>query len=63
MVSLERACCDFLAFNLQVQPDGVELSITASEAACDGAQWMFAKSLPEERSAANARGRCGCRIP
>ncbi|MBT2326846.1 hypothetical protein J7E62_31555 [Variovorax paradoxus] len=60
LASLERACCAFLEFNLKVQPDGVELAITAPEEACDGAQWLFAKFMPEERAATPSPGGCAC---
>jgi hypothetical protein len=60
LMGLERACCAFLVFNLQVQPDGVELAITAPEEACDGAQWMFAKFMPREPAGTAPRGGCAC---
>src|SRR5690242_6779875 len=60
LVSLERACCSFLTFNLQVQLDGVELSITAPEEARDAAQWLFAQFLPRDPVRTVPQGGCAC---
>ncbi|MBT2325730.1 hypothetical protein J7E62_25700 [Variovorax paradoxus] len=60
LVGLERACCAFLEFDLQIQHDSVELSITAPEEACDGAKWLFAKFMPEEPTGAVPQGGCAC---
>jgi hypothetical protein len=59
LVDLERACCAFLKFDLRMQPGGVELSITAPEAAADSARWLFTKFIPEER-VGNAQTQAGC---
>lgn len=59
LVDLERACCAFLKFDLRMQTDGVELSITAPEEAADSARWLFAKFIPAE-TVGNAQAQAGC---
>jgi len=46
MVEQERLCCAFLAFELDEQPDGVCVTITAPEAARDAADSLFGQFLP-----------------
>jgi hypothetical protein len=63
IVELERVCCAFLAFELRVSADAVELSITAPDQAGTDAQWLFAQFLPQTRlpaDAANKASECTC---
>ncbi len=46
IVDLERVCCAFLDFELDVSPSGVELTITAPDQAGTDAGWLFAQFLP-----------------
>ena len=65
IVELERVCCAFLNFELQVSADAVELSITAPEQDGSDAQWLFAQFLPAtalpDAPAARASGCACCR--
>jgi hypothetical protein len=63
IVELERVCCAFLDFELQVSADAVELSITAPEHAGTDAQWLFAQFLPQTGRPAESAGKaseCAC---
>ena len=58
LVALERDCCAFLDFDLQVARGEVRLAITAPEGADDAAQWLFAQFLPPAPQPAAARTSC-----
>ncbi len=63
IVELERVCCAFLAFELEVSADAVELSITAPEQDGTDAQWLFAQLLPQAGLPAEDAGKaseCAC---
>ena len=59
IVELERVCCAFLNFELQVSADAAELSITAPERDGTDAQWLFAQFLPQTGLPAEAAGKTG----
>lgn len=46
IVTLERACCAFLDFELETLANEVQLTITAPEQEGTDAQWLFAQFLP-----------------
>jgi hypothetical protein len=46
IVDLERVCCAFLDFELNVLHGGVELAITAPAQEGTDAKWLFAQFLP-----------------
>lgn len=59
IVKLERECCAFLAFELSLRGNDVELSIVRPEQQGSDAQWLFSQFLPENTSAAQPAG-CAC---
>ena len=62
-VDLERVCCAFLDFELDVSPSGVELTITGPDQEGTDAGWLFAQFLPGANlSVATVReaGECAC---
>lgn len=59
IVDLERECCAFLDFRLDLTADGVELSITAPGQAGSDAQWLFAQFLPQGGAPNKASGCAG----
>lgn len=60
IVKLERECCAFLDFELNLRGDDVELTIVGPEQPGSDAQWLLSQFLPESTSAAQPPG-CGCR--
>jgi hypothetical protein len=56
MVRMEQDCRGFLQFDLDEQPDGLRLTITAPERAREAADMLLAQFLPS----AGARSACGC---
>jgi len=63
IVELERVCCAFLNFDLNVSAGAVDLSITAPEQEGTDAQWLFAQFLPPAEMTTNPAGKaseCAC---
>ena len=63
IVELERVCCAFLDFEVEVSANGVELTITAPEQESTDAQWLFAQFLPaadQPDAPALETSECGC---
>lgn len=59
IVELERACCAFLTFDLDVQPEAVSLTITAPESATESAAWLFDQFTPMPTTKTPVAA-CGC---
>lgn len=59
IVELERACCAFLAFDLDVQPEAVSLTITAPASAAESAAWLFDQFMPAPTTKTPVAA-CGC---
>ena len=59
IVDLERACCAFLVFDLDVQSDSTRLTITAPESAAESAAWLFDQFMPASSTTAPV-ATCGC---
>ncbi|HLG90355.1 MAG TPA: hypothetical protein VKZ79_24555 [Alphaproteobacteria bacterium] len=57
LVVAEQACCSFLRFELQEDPDAIHLMITAPENARDAVDALFALFLPADARAASCHGR------
>lgn len=63
IVDLERTCCAFLDFELDVSHSGVELTISAPARAGDDARWLFGQFLPgtDSPDATGCKaGMCAC---
>lgn len=62
IVELERVCCAFLDFKLEVSADEVQLTITAPDQEGTDARWLFAQFLPAAPNAAPAlkTSECAC---
>lgn len=58
IVELERVCCAFLDFELEVSHSGVELTITAPEQEGTDAAWLFSQFLPGP--ALSGTSTCAC---
>lgn len=63
IVELERLCCAFLNFELEVSSVAVDLTIKAPEHDGADAQWLFAHFLPQTGLSAEAAAKareCAC---
>jgi hypothetical protein len=59
IVVLERECCAFLDFSLDIGLAQVVLTITVPKAAHENAGWLCAEFLPR-RAAVDDASACGC---
>jgi len=64
IVEKEQECCAFLAFELQVNPKDVVLTMTSPPETRESARWLFAQFLPGPaalgaKSCVCAPGICG----